>query len=336
MLIWEGTKAPMWENSFSVKRTVNSCIGMKDSGQLSVWVKELAARKGFSECGIAQAMPLEHEKQHLDNWLSKGFHADMHYMQKHADKRHNPSMLVENARSVIVFLYNYFPQQTPVFNSDFKISTYAYGADYHDVIKEKLNNIIEELKLEYPKISARGFVDSAPVLERAWATRAGLGWIGKNSMLISKRNGSYFFIAEIITDLEMDCDTAMGGNYCGDCSRCKDACPTAAISDLREVDANRCISYQTIENKNLIPIELKGKFEKWIFGCDICQQVCPWNRFAQPHLEPAFLPSEQLVNMTNIQWESLEKDQFDILFRKSAVKRTKFEGLKRNITFAKS
>ncbi len=309
---------------------------MKNSQQLSVWVKELAAKEGFFDCGIAQALALEEEKQHLDKWLAKGYHADMHYMQKHADKRHDPSILVENARSVIVFLYNYFPPEHPEFKSDYRVASYAYGADYHDVIRAKLNNIIAELSKEYPQMVARGFVDSAPVLERAWATRAGLGWIGKNSMLISKRNGSYFFIAEIITDLQMEYDTAMGGNYCGDCSKCMDACPTKAITSLREVDANRCISYHTIENKNEIPEELYGKFENWIFGCDICQQVCPWNRFSVSHTEPAFLPQVEMMEMTNASWESLQKDEFDALFKKSAVKRTKFDGLKRNIKHAGS
>ncbi len=304
---------------------------MKNSQQISVWVKELAAKQGFFACGIAKAETLDQEKQHLDEWLAKGYQADMHYMQKHADKRHNPSMLVENARSVIVFLFNYFPSETVVFNSDYRIASYAYGADYHDVIRAKLNQIMAELNKEFPDMAARAFVDSAPVLERAWATRAGLGWIGKNSMLISKRNGSYFFIAEIITDLQMEYDTAMGGNYCGDCTRCMDNCPTKAITSLREIDSNRCISYQTIENKNDIPDEFSGKFENWIFGCDICQQVCPWNRFALVHSEPAFEPSAELLKMTNNQWENLQKDEFDALFRKSAVKRTKFAGLTRNI-----
>jgi len=310
-------------------------MAMKNSQQISVWIKELAAKQGFFACGIAKAEALIEEKQHLDTWLENGYHADMHYMQKHADKRHDPSMLVENARSVIVFLYNYFPSEHAEFKSDYRIASYAYGVDYHDVIRAKLNNILADLSKEFPQISARGFVDSAPVLERAWATRAGLGWIGKNSMLISKRNGSYFFIAEIITDLQMEYDSAMGGNYCGDCSRCMDACPTKAITSLREIDANCCISYQTIENKNKIPEELNGKFENWIFGCDICQQVCPWNRFSFTHNEPAFTPTENLLELTNLHWESLEKDEFDALFKKSAVKRTKFEGLKRNIYFAK-
>lgn len=309
---------------------------MTDPGQIAAYVKSLAAEHDFDACGIAAAEPLAEEKEYLDTWLAKGYHAGMEYMPKHADKRHDPAKLVVNARSVIVFLYNYSPDPNLKWTTDYHISCYAYGADYHDIIREKLNSIIENLKQKIPGIAIRGFVDSAPVLERAWATRAGLGWIGKNSMLISKSKGSYFFIAEIITDLEMEYDKPMGGNYCGDCSRCMDACPTQAITDLRVVDANRCISYQTIENKGDIDPFLSGKFENRIFGCDICQQVCPWNRFSTAHQEPAFAPAEELLHLTNQQFETMDNELFNKLFRKSALKRTKFGGLKRNIEFVKA
>lgn len=306
---------------------------MNPSAQLTAFIKQEAASLGFAACGIAPAAELEEDGIHLRNWLQKGFHAGMEYMQKHADIRSKPDLLLENAKSVIVFLYNYYPSGTMDSNAEYLVSMYAYGKDYHDVIREKLNILITRLKDQLPGIAVRGFVDSAPVLERAWATRAGLGWIGKNSMLISRKNGSYFFIAELITDCELEYDKPMGGNYCGDCSRCMDACPTGAITDLRTIDSNKCISYLTIENKNEIPESFKGMYEKWIFGCDICQQVCPWNRFSTPHTEQAFTPLPGLLEMKKEEWEDMDKDQYDSLFRKSAVKRGKFAGLKRNIEF---
>jgi epoxyqueuosine reductase len=306
---------------------------MKTKEQLSVFIRQEAASLGFAECGIAPATSLPEEEIHLQNWLQEGFHAGMGYMQKHAKLRVNPELLVENAKSVIVFLYNYFPANKMDENSSYLLSSYAYGLDYHDVIREKLNLLIAKLKEQIPGISVRGFVDSAPVLERVWATRAGLGWIGKNSMLISRRNGSYFFISELITDAELEYDIPTGGNYCGDCSRCMDACPTGAITDIRTVDANRCISYLTIENKGEIPRKFKGEYDKWIFGCDICQQVCPWNRFSTPHNEPAFTPSAALLELRKEDWERMDIDQFNRIFRKTAIKRAKFAGLKRNIDF---
>lgn len=309
---------------------------MDKSKQLTELVKSLASKLGFDACGIAPAEPLCDDNEHLLEWLDKGYHANMHYMQKHAAKRHDPGALVANAKSVIVLLYNYFPETTIGQNTGYRISAYAYGKDYHDVIRKKLNSIIKSISEICPGSASRGFVDSAPVLERAWATRAGLGWIGKNSMLITKHKGSYFFIAEIITDFLMEYDQPMGGNYCGDCSRCMDSCPTGAIVADRIVDANRCISYHTIENKGDILQELKGKFDNWIFGCDVCQQVCPWNRFCIPHQEPAFLPDEQLVEITDFRLENLNEEEFGQLFRNSAVKRTKFAGLMRNISFAKA
>ena len=306
---------------------------MNSKKQLSAFIKQEASFLGFAACGIAPASMLPDEINHLETWLKKGFHAGMNYMAKNADLRVNPDLLVENAKSVIVFLYNYFPAEKMNEDSAYLISTYAYGQDYHEVIREKLNIFIEKLKVQVPDISIRGFVDSAPVLERAWASRAGLGWIGKNSMLISRKNGSYFFISELITDLELEYDQPMGGNYCGDCSRCMDACPTAAITDLRVVDANKCISYLTIENKGEIPEEFKKKYEKWIFGCDICQQVCPWNKYSTPHDEALFNPPHALLEFRKEDWEQLDSEQYNSIFRKSAVKRAKFAGLKRNIDF---
>ena len=301
--------------------------------KLSAFIKQEAASLGFAACGIAPSEYLAEEKTRLDSWLDKGFHAGMDYMQKHKDLRANPDLLVENSKSVIVFLYNYFPSEMMSGDSSYLISAYAYGRDYHEVIREKLNILIAKLKEKVPEISIRGFVDSAPVLERAWATRAGIGWIGKNSMLISKKNGSYFFIGELITDLELEYDQPMGGDYCGDCSRCIDACPTGAIMDLKIVDANKCISYLTIENKGEIPESFKGQYEKWIFGCDICQQVCPWNRFSTPHNEPAFEPPPGLMQLNKTYWEQMDIEQFRDIFKKSAVKRAKFAGLRRNIEF---
>jgi len=306
---------------------------MSPKEQLSAFIKQEASSLGFAACGIASSVQLHEDESHLKKWLQNGYHAEMNYMQKHADLRVNPQLLVENAKSVIVLLFNYYPLQMMDSSSDYLISAYAYGDDYHDVIRQKLNILISKLKEQVPDISVRGFVDSAPVLERAWATRAGLGWIGKNSMLISKKNGSYFFISELITDIELEYDMPMGGNFCGDCSRCIDACPTAAITNLRIVDANRCISYLTIENKGEIPESFAGSYEKWIFGCDICQQVCPWNRFSTPHNEPLFSPSEELIGLKKEDWENMNIDQFKSIFKKSAVKRAKFAGLKRNIDF---
>jgi len=306
---------------------------MTQKEHLSAFIKQEAAEMGFAACGIAPAERLYEDGIRLENWLQKGFHSGMDYMQMHKDLRVNPELLVEKAKSVIVFLYNYYPSEMMDGESPYLISAYAYGRDYHDVIREKLNILIAKLKEQFPEISIRGFVDSAPVLERAWATRAGLGWIGKNSMLISKKNGSFFFISELITDLELDYDQPMGGDYCGDCSRCMDTCPTGAITDLRVVDANKCISYLTIENKGEIPGTFNGKYEKWIFGCDICQQVCPWNRYSTPNNEPAFNPLPGLMELRKEDWDQMDKDQYNSIFRKSAVKRAKFAGLRRNIDF---
>jgi epoxyqueuosine reductase len=306
---------------------------MNTPAQNSVFIKQKAMELGFSDSGIAPAGLLDQDASRLEDWLLKGRNAGMKYMENHKEMRLDPHLLVEGARSVVVLLYNYFPQQPMDSGSEFLVSCYAYGQDYHEVIRGKLNLLVAELKENNPGISIRGFVDSAPVLERAWATKAGLGWIGKNSMLITRKSGSFFFLAELITDLELEYDKPFGGDYCGDCSRCMDACPTSAITDPRIVDAGKCISYLTIENKEEIPLEFKGKYKQWIFGCDICQQVCPWNSYSTVHSEPAFLPSRELVTMQASDWKNLQKEQFDTLFRKSPVKRAKFEGLKRNIRF---
>ncbi len=299
-------------------------------------IKERARELGFFDCGIAAAGFLNEAELPLDNWLSKGFHSGMSYMENHHEKRLNPAKLVEGAQSVIVFLHNYYPEHSLPSDSNYLISRYAYGEDYHEVIRRKLNLITAELQQLFPDSFSRAFVDSAPVLERAWASRAGLGWIGKNSMLISRKNGSYFFISEIITNIRLKPDKAFGGDYCGDCNRCINACPTQAIVSPRTIDANRCISNLTIENKGQIPEEFKGLYQQWIFGCDICQQVCPWNRYAIAHSEPSFLMPEDLKNMQVKDWKELDKERFTKLFRKSPLKRAKFEGIKRNIEFLES
>lgn len=306
-----------------------------DRDNLAAKIKERARELGFFDCGIAAAGYLQDAEIPFSNWLKNGYHSGMAYMENHREKRLDPAKLVEGAQSVIVFLHNYYPEKKIQPDSEYLISKYAYGADYHDIIRRKLNLVIDELKMLVPGSFSRAFVDSAPVLERAWATHAGLGWIGKNSMLISRRNGSYYFISEIITDIRLETDKPFGGDYCGDCTKCIDACPTHAIVTPRTIDANRCISNLTIENKGEIPDDFQGRYKKWIFGCDICQDVCPWNRYAFPHSEPEFLLSDALRNMRANDWESLDKEQYTKLFSVSPVKRAKFEGLRRNIEFLK-
>lgn len=303
---------------------------------ITSWLKSRAAELGFSACGIARAGLLDKEATHLENWLKAGMHGEMGYMENYFDKRIDPRRLLDDAKSVIVLLYNYYPEKSLPETDNYVLSKYAYGEDYHFVIKDKLKQIIAELQNKAGDISARPFVDSAPVLERAWAEKAGLGWVGKHANLIVPKQGSFFFISEIITDLELEYDQPRNNDFCGDCRRCIDACPTQAIVAPRAVDARKCISYLTIELKSEIPAEFSGKMEDRVFGCDICQDVCPWTRFSAPHNEPRFSPHPALVNMKKSDWESLTREVFNEIFRKSAVKRAKYQGLVRNVLFAKA
>lgn len=306
-----------------------------DSKQNTQIIKKRASELGFFACGVSEAKFLEEDAERLKKWLQKGFHSEMGYMKNHFEKRTDPRKLFENAKSVISVLYNYSPEDLLPEENNYKVSKYAYGVDYHFVIKEKLFQLIDFIKEHNQETSARAFVDSAPVLDRAWAAKSGLGWIGKNTCLINKQQGSYFFIGEIITDLELEYDEKKAPNHCGGCTRCVDACPTGALSPY-ELDSKKCISYWTIEYKGEeIPDEFKGKFDDWIFGCDICQNVCPWNRLSEPHNEPSFKPSEELMEMRKSDWENLTEKQFKTLFKNSPMERTKYKGLMRNIGFLK-
>ena len=296
-------------------------------------IKSESNRLGFISCGISKAELLEEEAERLENWLKRGMHGKMSYMERNFDKRLDPTLLVEGAKSVISLSYNYYPQ-TKIDDTDFKISKYAYGKDYHFVIKEKLKNLLEFIREEVGDVHGRVFVDSAPILERAWAKKSGLGWIGKNSNLVSKKIGSYFFLCEIILDLELTYDH-QDFDHCGTCTACIDACPTEAIEQPHVVNGSKCISYHTIELKENIPNEFKGKFDDWIFGCDICQDVCPWNRFSKSHNEPLFNPDDNLRLMNKSDWLDMTKETFDKVFQKSTLKRTGFDGIKRNIEFLK-
>ena len=298
------------------------------------WIKEEAKRHGFSSCGISKAEFLKDEAPLLEQWLSKNYHGEMHYMANHFDKRLDPTLLVPGAKSVISLLYNYFPEEKQNENS-FHIAKYAYGEDYHHVIKDKLKEMAASMRDHIGDFEARVFTDSAPVMERTWAQKSGLGWLGKHSLLISKSKGSYFFLAEIILDVELLYDEPFKTDHCGSCTRCIEACPTQAILPNNTIDGSKCISYFTIELKDEIPVHFKGHFDDWMFGCDICQDVCPWNRFSEPNLENRFKPDERLLHYNKNDWEEITKEVFQDIFRKSAVKRTKFEGLKRNINFIK-
>jgi len=300
----------------------------------SDFIKSTATSLGFSYCGISKAEFLEEEAPRLEEWLKRGYQGSMSYLENHFDKRLDPTLLVPGAKSVISLVYNYYPEKDLASeNPDhLKIAKYAYGEDYHFVIKDKLKLFLQVIKKEIGEVNGRAFVDSAPVHERAWAKKSGLGWIGKNSLLLNRSMGSFFFLAEIIIDLELAYDGPIK-DYCGTCTACIDACPTDAIPQPYVVDGSKCISYFTIELKEQIPDEVKGKFENWIFGCDICQDVCPWNRFSQPHQETRFQPHPDLEKMKPQDWKEITNDVFEMLFKKSAVKRTKLEGLKRNISF---
>ena len=296
-------------------------------------IREFAARLGFDHCGIARAERLDDDARRLEEWLGKGMHGSMKYMENHFDMRVDPSKLVPGAKSVITLLINYFPAGQQVEDS-YKISKYAYGADYHEVIRAKLRTFLEWIHEQIGEVHGRGFVDSAPVLERSWAQRSGAGWIGKSGNLITRKGGTFFFIATLITDLELDYDDPFAKDYCGSCTKCVDACPTDAILDNKVVDGSKCISYYTIELKDLmIPSEMQGKFNDWMFGCDVCQDVCPWNRFSRPTREEGFTPLPGVLNLTTKDWEELTEESFRKIFRDSPVKRTKYKGLMRNIRF---
>jgi len=300
--------------------------------ELTKRIKIKAQELGFLSCGISKAEFLKEEAPRLENWLKKNHHGKMSYMENHFDKRLNPTLLVDNAKSVISVLLNYFPAQDLFENAEFKISKYAYGRDYHLVLKEKLDELLAEIVLLVGNVDARIFTDSAPVLEKAWAEKSGLGWIGKNANLISAKVGSFYFIGEIILDLALDYD-GPALDHCGSCTRCLDACPTQAIIKPYVVDGSKCISYLTIELKDeIIPIEFSGKMDNWIFGCDICQEVCPWNRFSLPTNESDFSP---IVPTSSAELNSISPEKFNTVFKFSPIKRTKFNGLKRNIDFIK-
>lgn len=301
-------------------------------------IKQEAHRLGFDFCGISKAEFLEEEAPRFENWLKQKMHGEMKYMENNFHERLDPRLLVDGAKSVISLLLNYYPSEKDltVFKnlSDLKISKYAWGNDYHFVIKKKLKELVHFMEEKIGKINARIFVDSAPVMDKVWAAKSGLGWIGKNSNLINKNSGSFFFVAELIVDLELEYDKPIK-DFCGTCTACMDACPTDAIVEPYVVDGSKCISYFTIELKNAIPNEMKGKFDNWIFGCDVCQDVCPWNRFSKPHTEPLFNPNAKLLEMKKSDWEEINEEIFNEVFKNSAVKRTKFKGLKRNIEFLK-
>ena len=293
-------------------------------------IKQKAEKFGFQSCGISKVEFLEEEAPRLEAWLNKGYHGEMKYMENHFDKRLNPTLLVDGAKSVISLSYNYFPKVKIDEINNFKISKYAYGEDYHEVIKDILKNMVAELQEEIGEFGFRVFVDSAPVLEKAWARKSGLGWVGKNANLITKKHGSFYFLAEIICDLELEYDLAVT-DHCGSCRACIDACPTQAIVSDRIVDGSKCISYATIELKNEIPDYFNGKMDDWMFGCDVCQDVCPWNRFSAPTLQEKFAPNFQKLNFRKNEWKELTQELFSEIFKKSAVKRTKFSGLMRNV-----
>lgn len=296
-------------------------------------VREAVRELGFDFCGIARARRLDDDARRLEEWLNQGFHGSMQYMENHFDLRIDPTKLVPGAKSVITLLKNYYPEQQQQKDTP-GIAKYAYGNDYHDVIRAQLRQLLEKLSAEIGEIQGRGFVDSAPVLERSWAQQSGLGWIGRNGNLITRSSGSFFFIATLITDLELDYDDPIAKDYCGSCRRCIDACPTQAILPNKVVDGSKCISYFTIELKaELIPEEQKGQFNNWMFGCDTCQDVCPWNRFSKPHHEPAFSPIPEILNLSTRDWENLTEQQFREVFRHSPLKRSKYNGIRRNLRF---
>ncbi len=309
---------------------------MKNSFHHRQLVKSLATSLGFDYCGIARAEKLDEDARRLENWLNQGFHGKMKYMENYFDLRVDPTQLVPGAKSVITLLKNYCPQKLQQTDGP-RISKYAYGKDYHEVIRDQLNQFLSLLSEQIGEINGRGFVDSAPVLERSWAVRAGLGWVGKNGNLLTRESGSFYFISTLVTDLKLEPDDPFAGDFCGSCTRCIDACPTDAILPNRVIDGSKCISYFTIELKDeLLPSEMSGKFQDWIFGCDICQDVCPWNRFSKPASEPAFLPIPEILHLKTLEWEEMTEEAFKKIFKHSPLKRTKFTGIQRNLKFVLS
>ena len=306
---------------------------MSLASQNSTIIKTIAAGLGFSFCGIAKAEFLEQEAPRLEAWLNKGYNGEMGYLANHFDKRLDPTKLVPGAKSVVTLLYNYYPSEHQA-SGDAKIAKYAYGEDYHEVLKHKCKTMMQQIEAQIGKVEGRAFTDSAPVMERAWAERSGLGWIGKHGLLINKGHGSFFFIAELILDLECSYDSPIK-DYCGSCTACIDACPTDAILPNKTLNASQCISYLTIELKEAIPTEFKGKMEHWAFGCDICQDVCPWNRFSKPNQEARFEILPEIQKFNHADWMEITEDVFENVFSKSAIKRTKFKGFMRNLNFLK-
>jgi len=297
-------------------------------------IKQKAYALGFQSVGIARAGFLESEAPRLENWLKNNYHGKMSYMENHFDKRLDPTKLVPGAKSVISLSYNYFPEKQQVADT-YKLSKYAYGKDYHFLLKDKLKILMQFIQDEIGEVDGRVFTDSAPVMERAWAQKSGIGWMGKHSLVIQKDKGSFSFLAEMILDLDMLYDAPFATDHCGTCTRCIDVCPTDAILPNKVINASQCISYLTIELRDELPLNMRGKFQDWMFGCDACQDVCPWNKFSLPHREAFFNPHPDLLQMTKNDWEEITEEVFKDLFKKSAVKRTKYSGLKRNISFLK-
>ena len=306
---------------------------MPDKYKLSEIIKSEALSVGFLSCGISKAEFLSEEATKLENWLKLGFNGEMSYMERNFDKRLDPRLLVPGCKSVISLLFNYYTKKKPKKDHEPKISSYAYGKDYHLVVKDKLRELLLRIKNLVGDVNGRVFVDSAPVMDRVWAKKSGLGWIGKNTNLISKKTGSFFFIAELILDLELEYDHPTT-DHCGSCTACIDSCPTNALATPYQIDATKCISYATIELKNNIPDSFKDNMRGWIFGCDICQDVCPWNRFSKNHNEPSFKDKKNITDMSKSQWEDLTREVFDEVFKDSPIQRTGYNGIKRNIDFA--
>ena len=307
---------------------------MKNKKHYTALIKNEAKRLGFISCGISRAEFLEDEAPRLEKWLKMKMNGEMKYMENYFEKRLDPTKLVDDAKSIISLTYNYYPEDLQNKEAP-KISKYAYGMDYHYVIKEKLNFFLTFIKDKIGDVHGRAFVDSAPILEKAWAAKSGIGWVGKNSNLITKQVGSFYFLAELIVDLDLDYDR-IESDHCGQCTACIDSCPTEAIAQPYVVDGSKCISYFTIELKENIPKEFKGKFDDWVFGCDICQDVCPWNKFSKPHKEPLFQSSSELMKMSRDEWNEITEETFNKIFKDSAVKRTGYKGLTRNLNFIKS